>query len=286
MSDLLRLVRCEDRAIEIRHADGGLLFRYVYRPDTPLAESPRPYIHPLRTLAGEELTSFRPNDHPWHHGVSFTINQVAGRNFWGGPSYRPADGYQWRRDHGTQQHLEWHALSANRLMHTLEWRDGQSGEALLAETRELSVELHAEKTWSLRWHGVLKNLTERALILGNYHSSQGLTGSHYTGLQFRGARDLLDDHGDTAIGITAEGGLLGADAVHGASARWMEWHAQKDTSLGRVLIRFTNNTGPLHWFVRRLHAQAVFPFHYDRDLMLGPEAALVVDHTLSFTDAS
>jgi hypothetical protein len=120
--------------------------------------------------------------------------------------------------------------------------------------------------------------------LGQYHSHEGLTGSHYSGLQFRGARDLLDEHGDAAIGIFAEGDRVGEAAVHGAASSWMEWRGQKDVSQRRVNLRFTNNTGPLHWFVRRGNPLAALPFQYERDLPLAPGAAFTIDHTLTFTD--
>ncbi|MBO0709121.1 MAG: PmoA family protein, partial [Candidatus Dormibacteraeota bacterium] len=68
-------------------AGGRLLCRYVYRSDAPATESARPYLHPLRTLAGETVTGFRPDDHPWHHGLSFTSANLSGQNFWGGRTY-------------------------------------------------------------------------------------------------------------------------------------------------------------------------------------------------------
>ncbi len=58
-------------ALEMRyHAQP--LFRYVYEPEMPDVASPRPYFHPLRTLAGKEVTNIRPDDHPWHMGPSMT----------------------------------------------------------------------------------------------------------------------------------------------------------------------------------------------------------------------
>lgn len=44
--------------------------------------SRRPYIHPLRTPSGLVLTRDAPDDHPWHHGLWFTIKFVNGENFW------------------------------------------------------------------------------------------------------------------------------------------------------------------------------------------------------------
>jgi hypothetical protein len=280
----LRIVRDGDRAVEIHRPGGGLLFRYVFRPDTPADESPRPYAHPVCTLAGEVLTNFRPNDHRWQHGLSFTVNCLSGYNFWGGASYRSTDGYQWRNDQGTQQHVAWLEQGANYLSHTLDWRVNATGEILLQEKRALTFSLLSSQAWSLHWAANLKNVSGRTLELGQYHSNQGLSGSHYSGLQFRGARDLLDEHGDASVGIFAEGGLAGEAAVHGAAASWMEWRGQKDISQRRVSVRFANNRGPLHWFSRRNNPLAALPFQYERDLSLGAGATLAVDHTLTFAD--
>lgn len=273
-----------DHAVNVCHRDGAPLLRYVYRPDTPLDESPRPYAHPVRTLAGAVLTNFRPNDHRWHHGLSFTITCLGGHNFWGGPSYRRADGYQWRKDQGSQHHVAWLELGADRLVHTLEWRGGFGGSVLLREQRALNFALEP-RAWSLRWTATFENVSGQQLSLGQYRSREGLAGSHYSGLQFRGARDLLDEHGDASLGIWADTGATGEASVHGAAADWMEWRGQKDGSQQRVALRFANNTGPLHWFVRRAQPLAALPFQYDTDQLLSPGERLAVDHTLTFADA-
>lgn len=273
-----------DEAVELHRAGGGLLMRYVYRPTTPAAESPRPYAHPVNTLAGELLTNFRPNDHPWHHGLSFTIGCLGEFNFWGGGSYRPEGGYRCRNDYGVQRHVAWVEQNAGRLVHTLEWRVAATGALLLTEKRTLTFARESAQSWSLRWAAALQNVSGGPLPLGNYHSSHGLVGSHYTGLQFRGTRDLLDEHGDATVGIFADGGLTGEKSVHGTSGPWMEWRAQKDTSLRRVTVRFANHGAPVHWFLRRNNPLAALAFQYDRDLSLAPGATLEIDHTLTFSD--
>ncbi len=42
----------------------------------------RPFLHPVRTPAGHVLTRNAPDDHPWHHGLWFTIKFVDADNFW------------------------------------------------------------------------------------------------------------------------------------------------------------------------------------------------------------
>jgi len=282
MTAPLQLHHEPGRLVEVSTAAGALLWRYIYLPDTPVAESRRPYAHPVCSLAGDVLTNFRPNDHPWHHALSLTLTSVGGINFWGGPSHRAADGYRWRDDHGTQGHVAWTGLEPARLEERLEWRAGLAGEVLLRERRVLETAL-VEGGWSLLWTSELTNATGRPLELGNYHALGGLAGSHYTGLQFRGARDLLDDHGDSAIGVGAEGGLAGEAAVHGAAARWLEWRCQHDGSLRRTTIRFENPTGPLPWFFRAKNPVVAFAFHRERTQALPAGAVLRLEHRLMFT---
>ena len=281
--------------IELKHEVGRavslwtgeqLLCRYVYDPQVPANESPKPYFHPVNSLAGDTLTNFRPNDHPWHHALSLTLNSVSGVNFWGGPTCIRGEGYKMLNNHGAQHHVAWQQLEVSEgrtasLVHTLEWR--HASEVIFTEERTLRILIdQAAGSWSLQWLSRLKNVSGRTLSLGNPHSEAGLAGSHYTGLQFRGARELLDDHLDATIKVVAEGGLEGVPAVHGASARWMEWHGQMDTTLNRVVIRFENNAGPIHWFMRRNNPLAAFPIQFDQNREVPAGETLVIDHTLTF----
>lgn len=282
MSTLLQLRHEPHRHVEISTGDGRLLWRYVYAPHTPANEAPRPYAHPVCSLAGDVLTNFRPNDHPWHHALSLTLTSVGGVNFWGGPTHQAADGYQLRDDHGAQVHRAWVSLEPARLEETIDWCEPKSGRELLHERRVLETAL-VPGGWSLRWASQLLNVSGHELRLGNYHALGGLAGAHYTGLQFRGARDLLDEHGDATIGISAEGGLIGEAAVHGTPAGWMEWACQHDTSLRRTRIRFQNLSGPLPWFVRAKNPLAAFAFQREHVQALPAGAPFRLEHLLTFT---
>jgi len=116
------------------------------------------------------MTNFRPNNHPWHHGLSFTMNNVSGINFWGGPSYHE-DGYQWCGDWGGQEHAEWRMREASgnraKLEHTLEWK--HSGEVIFREDRRIGIDVNpTEKLWTLRWRSTLTNVSGRDLIMFNW----------------------------------------------------------------------------------------------------------------------
>jgi len=277
-------LRIAERDLTLVSAAGAELWRYCFRPETPADESRRPYFHPLRSLAGDVLTNFRPNDHAWHHGLSLTLGSAGGVNFWGGPSYRPGDGYKLRGDHGEQVHRGWGAFEADRIEEDLDWTEFASGCVLMKERRTLETTL-VEGGWSLRWRSELMNATGSALTLGNFHASQGLAGSHYTGLQFRGARELLDQHGDAAIGMRGEGGREGETAVHGVPGSWLEWNCQHDGSLRRTRIRFESLIGPIPWFVRAGNPLVAFAFHREQPRSLAAGETLLLDHRLSFVAA-
>lgn len=283
MPPALELRHVEGRHVEIATTAGSLLWRYVYAPETPANEAPRPYAHPVCSLGGDVLTNFRPHDHPWHHGLSLTLAAVEGVNFWGGPSHRAADGYRWRADHGRQRHRRWRRLDVAEMEADVDWENGD-GAVLLRERRELASGLVANG-WSLRWTSELENVSGRTLALDNYHSLGGLAGSHYTGLQFRGARDLLDAHGDPAIGASGEEGRSGETALHGEPARWLEWRCQHDGSLRRTAIRFENLDGPLPWFFRAKNPVVAFAFHREATHALAAGARLRFDHRLTFTSS-
>jgi len=65
-----RFVECDDPET------GDPRWRYVY------GGVAKPYLHPLRTPGGSELTGFQPHSHPWHRGLWFTIKYLNEENFW------------------------------------------------------------------------------------------------------------------------------------------------------------------------------------------------------------
>src|SRR5439155_27029816 len=84
-----------------------VLAEYGVAPPTPAPDSPKPYLHPLRTTAGETVTAVRPHDHTWHNGVQFTMANLSGENFWGGRTYLRGRGYTPLDNNGTVGHVRW-----------------------------------------------------------------------------------------------------------------------------------------------------------------------------------
>src|SRR5690606_20330684 len=81
-----------DTQITVRDGDVELL-RYVFVPDSPQLESPKPYLDPIRTRGGRVISLFRPWDHVWHKGIAWSLPVVDDENFWGGPTYVRGEGY-------------------------------------------------------------------------------------------------------------------------------------------------------------------------------------------------
>ena len=72
----MKVVHDVGRSIELSLDPEFSLWKYVY------SGRPKPYFHPVRTLAGHELSLFEPHDHVWHRGLWFTFKFVNGENFW------------------------------------------------------------------------------------------------------------------------------------------------------------------------------------------------------------
>jgi len=269
-----------------------MLFRYVYSPDTPADQAPKPFFHPVHTLSGNCLTNLRPNDHPWHHALCHTITRVGEANFWGGPSYREDGGYQFRDDNGRQVHREWLTLGKDErsasLEHRLDWIDF-GGATLLEEIRGIGAAVvEGDAAWVLTFSSNLRNVAGRHLDLGNYHSSFGLAGSHYTGLLMRMTREYVFPCGDPKMQILAAGGLVGVDAVHGANTHWAALSGRHDESLDRTTTIFVDDSPgqPVHWFVRDKLPAVGFSFQYDRDHRLEVDEEIVLRHRLIFAEGA
>ena len=174
------------------------LFRYIYEPDMPQAESPKPFFHPVNTLAGDLITNYRPHDHVWHKGIQMTIAHLEGQNFWGGGSYRHGQGYVDLPNNGSQRHDGWESIEVedSRFAATekLSWIT-QAGEHWIDETRRIAVEtVDAEAGyWALDFTTSLRNVRGTALQICS-PTTEGRPLAGYGGLFWRGPRSF--DNGE------------------------------------------------------------------------------------------
>ncbi|MFF1830616.1 DUF6807 family protein [Paenarthrobacter sp. NPDC058040] len=214
--------------------------------------SPRPYLHPVRTLAGTVVTDHVPEDHVWHLGTGVALQDVDGINFWGGRTYtRDAGAYVWRKDHGRIV-LEKAEHFAGRRVEQLGWI-GPDGTRILSEQREWRWSVVGHSVWKLTLDFRLEPATGRTVLLGS-PGSNGRPQGGYGGFFWR-----LPKVKDATIWTRDS---RGEDAVHGSVAPWLAWSGTFDAGtapggpgaggLGHpaTLVFLASPQAPDPWFVR------------------------------------
>ncbi|GAA1569443.1 PmoA family protein [Actinomadura kijaniata] len=190
---------------------GRWVARYVTRAYLGEGLSPRPYLHPVRTLGGVEVTELMPADHPHHLGACVAIADVGGRNFWGGRSYVRGRGPVWRDDHGVQRHLSWTRRATDAFGESLAWID-RHGAVVLREQRDVTAR-PAGDHWALDLTFRLTNVSGGPLRIGS-SATNGRPGAGYGGFFWRAPGTAADLRVFTP---DAEG----EEKAHGAVARWL-----------------------------------------------------------------
>jgi Methane oxygenase PmoA len=257
--------------------DGVELFRYVWEPTEPDLESPRPYLHPIRTLAGDEVSLYRPHDHVWHKGIAWSLCEVGGMNFWGGPTYRRDRGYVQLHNNGRMRHDRFIEVAvrdgALRIDEDLTWTTEQ-GEIWIAEQRRIAVSVHqGDAAWRLSFATRMRNVSGQAIPIGS-PTTQGRDNAGYSGLFWRGPRSFS---GGTVI---TEKGPAGEELM-GSRAPWLGYVGRHDGSGRDSTLIFADNPAnfcfPCEWFVRTSLFACVCPapfFSTEYDLPDGESLAL------------
>ncbi len=260
--------------------DGTELVRYVWQPTEPGLESPRPYLHPIRTLAGDEVSLYRPHDHVWHKGLAWSLSDVGGMNFWGGPTYRRDRGYVQLANNGRMRHDRFTELAAQdgalRIGEDLTWTTEKGG-AWIAEQRSIMVTVHQDlAAWRLSFGTQMRNVSGSVIRIGS-PTTQGRENAGYSGLFWRGPRSFS---GGTVI---TENGPAGEELM-GSRAPWLGYAGRHDGT-GRVsTLVFADNPAnfcfPCEWFVRTSMYACVCPapfFSTEYDLADGESLTLGFD---------
>ncbi|GAA2659919.1 MULTISPECIES: DUF6807 domain-containing protein [Nonomuraea] len=244
--------------------DGVEVMRYVYRPDMPLFESPKPYFHPLRTLDGDVVTGYRPHDHRWHKGLQMTASWLSGQNFWGGGSYVHAEGgYVELPNNGSMRHEEWLEPGVERLT----WWT-QAGEHWVDERRTIATSA-GEDFWTLEFATELTNVRGEDLLFGS-PTTNGRPMAGYTGLFWRGPRAF------TGGRVLASGGQ-GGEEMMGRTASWLAFVGRHDEVDRDSTLVFVSEPGQ-RWFVRSEPFAAVNP-----SIAFSEEVRLAAGETLSLS---
>jgi hypothetical protein len=224
---------------------GKPVFDYCFLPDTPIFESPKPYLK-LYSPAGELMTLFRPHDHHWHHGFAMTLTDLSGHNFWGGATYVRGEGYKDVDNQGRQVHLGWEVQpkggQALELVEKLRWQSF-GGEELLLEERSIKAAAPKE-AWLLEFESKLTNVSGQDLSIGS-PTTNGREMAGYMGLMWRGPRSYL---GGKIFGPKEEKDYMGTRYP------WLGFQGAHDESQRRSTLVLADDPGnpryPNPWFVR------------------------------------
>ena len=238
--------RADDRAdgSVVVSIDEVEVLTYVYRSAAAQIESPRPYFHPLRTLAGETVTQHRPADHVWHAGLAWSLPNAGPHNFWGGPTYVRDEGYVQLPNNGRIDHRGFTAFAADD--HGVELEEQRQwisfdGAPVFTEKRRISITGGAD-AWTLVFETVMRNVTGEGIGIGS-PSTEGRANAGYGGLFWRGPESMLG--GDVLV---AHGGSAADAAAMGSQHAWMAYSAGAAT-----VVMVDDRADPEHptpWFVR------------------------------------
>jgi hypothetical protein len=268
----LHMTQSYGDAITVR-ADGVELFRYVYEPDNPQAESPHPYFHPIRTLGGTLVSLYRPYDHVWHKGLSLALPNVDDANFWGGPTYVRDKGYQRLSNNGTQKHVDFPATECTDdwagFTERLAWITEQ-GEHRLDEERRVAVTV-LEDSWRLSFATALHNRRSVPVRFGS-PTTEGRPNAGYGGLFWRGPRSFNKGQ------ILASDERSGPELM-GERSEWLAYVGRHDGIDGSATIIFIDSSDnpryPTKWFVRDEPYACISPApFFDEVLELPPGETL------------
>jgi len=262
----LRIVHAHgDRITVTEPVTGVELFSYVYGAEAAW-EAPKPYLHPIRTLAGNVVTDYRPNDHRWHKGLQLTASHLSGSNLWGGNTYVHGEGYLALPERvGSMAHVGFDEVASDAgrvvIAERLTWHP-YSGELWADEERR--VEVHdvdpAAGSWALTWTSAITNRRAEPLLFGS-PTTAGREAAGYTGLFWRGPRAFRDGR---IVGPDSEGPEL-----MGEQTPWLAYSGEFDGADGHATLVFAHapendhlgaeGAHPAHWFVRNEPFAAVAP---------------------------
>ncbi|WP_336204473.1 PmoA family protein [Nonomuraea sp. LPB2021202275-12-8] len=248
MTTTLRALHALGRSVSVTAGDVEL-FTYTYRPDTPVLESPKPYLHPIRTLTGEVVSLFRPHDHVWHKGIAWSLPHVGEHNFWGGPTYVHGSSYVQLDNNGSAVHRDMTDLSAGddrvRIGHRLDWIS-QADLPVIEERRALTATVVDEAAWALVFETAMTNVSGGTLDFGS-PTTKGRENAGYGGLFWRGPRSFTG-------GVIQSPAGAGGDELRGTRAEWFGFrgrHDESGTSSTVVMVDDTANPRhPPQWFAR------------------------------------
>jgi hypothetical protein len=279
----VRMNHAIGRSVSVDAGD-TTLFTYVYRPGTVQLESPRPYLHPVRTLGGDTVAMFRPHDHVWHKGISLALPCVGEHNFWGGGTYVHGRGYVQLENNGSAEHRVMTHLGiadgVATIAHSLAWFS-QHGAPVVAEHRAITATVADELSWVLTFETALTNVSGGTLAFGS-PTTRGRENAGYGGLFWRGPRSFTH-------GIVQSPAGVGGDDLRGTTGEWFAFRGRHDgTGRSSTVLIVDDHDNPRHppqWFVRSADFACLNPApFFSTELDLPPGDTLGLRYALVVTD--
>lgn len=270
-----------DDGVVVAATHGGVeLCRYVYRPPEPAIESPRPYFHPVRTLTGDEVSIYRPHDHVWHKGISWSLPHVGGQNFWGGPTFVRDRGYVQLDNNGTTAHRSL-TMAGDTVVEQLDWLTSD-GSLWFRENRSWRVSI-VDGGWALAFTTAMTNVSADTIPIGS-PTTAGRPDAGYGGLMWRGPRSFT---GGEVIAPTGAGG----DELMGTRAPWLAFRGRHDGNSRTSTLVFvdapTNPGHPVEWFVRSTPFACVCPApFFSAEVPVAPEETLTLTYGVIIADGT
>ncbi|WP_210593277.1 PmoA family protein [Streptomyces sp. GESEQ-35] len=242
---------------------GRPVARYITRPELPARLSPRPYLHPVTTLAGTAVTELSPADHTHHLGVGVAVPDVEGHNFWGGRTYVRDQGPTELDNHGAQRHTTFQLRDPDGFVEELRWV--AAGVELLRERRTVAATELTDSAWALDFTFSVTNVTSAPLSIGS-PATNGRPGAAYGGFFWRARKEATAPDVFTA-------GTEGEARIHGTRADWL---ALTGSTWTLVLAGATDDTRRDPWFVRTAEYPGVgSSLAYDERLPIEPGDTVV-----------
>ena len=259
------------------------LARYTYLPRTAQLESPKPYVHPIRTRSGLEVSLFRPWDHVWHKGIAWSLPVVGDENFWGGVTYVDGQGYVQLPNNGAQVHRDGATDEAGAsYAHHLDWI-AEDGRRLFTERRELAAHALDDTAWALTFDIALTSVSEDDIPIGS-PTTRGRENAGYGGLFWRGPRSFTDGQAVTADGLGT------GDDLRGQRHDWMGYVGRHDDldeqSLVVMVDHAENPQHPPQWFVRSEPFACLNPAPvFSEEVVVGPGETVRFRYAVGIADA-
>ncbi|TDD14238.1 PmoA family protein [Nonomuraea diastatica] len=255
-------MRVPPKGVAVLSVSGHEVARYVWQAELPLSSSPRPYLHPVRTLGGRTVTDAAPDSHSHQYGISVAFPDIDGCNFWGGRTFVAGHGPAWLNNHGQEVHRRWLRRAGSGLAHLLDWV-GADESVLLRERRVIGCRAVDSAAWALSVHTQLTNATERPLTVCS-PAAKGRIGAGYGGFFWRGS---AEPHA-TVLSPFGEG----VEPIHGRAADWV---AVTTNSWSLLFLPGDAATARDRWFVRaRDYLGVCSALAWDEPLTLAPGGSI------------